>query len=58
MNMFVKIDCISDHWNKILCLSLNLMILKINCLEQLQDEIGVILEVDPCQFFDVFFSYF
>ena len=27
---------------------------KINCLEQLKDEIGVILEVDPHYFFYVF----
>ena len=31
---------------------------KINCLEQLKDEIGVMLEVDPHYFFYVFFSHF
>ena len=30
---------------------------KINCLEQLKDEIGVILEVDP-HYFLRFFSHF
>ena len=29
---------------------------KINCLEHLKDEIGVILEEDPTIFFYVFFS--
>ena len=39
-------DCISDHWNK-KCMSQPQFDAMINCLEQVKDEIGVILEVDP-----------
>ena len=51
-------DCISDHWNTIICLSLNMIDTKIYCLEQIKDEISVILEVDPTIFLCFFFLSF
>ena len=51
--MFVKWFVYLTIWNKILCLSRNL-IKRWKCQEQLKDEIGVILEVDLNYFFSVF----
>ena len=47
-------ECISDHRNK-KTMPQPKFDTKINCLEQLKDEISVILEVDPT-IFSTFFS--
>ena len=49
-------ECISDHWKK-KTMSQPKFDTKINCLEQLKDEIGVILEVDPTIFSTFFLSF-